>query len=92
MSMTLLQGWCHSGRLCPKCCRPLSLQSEKELQDIVRQQEEKMLQLIDRSREVTVPTSAGWGHVGLDPGMGSALLPTVLSTVPRTGQELPCGP
>ncbi|EMP37807.1 Sperm-associated antigen 5 [Chelonia mydas] len=28
-------------------------QSEKELQDIVRQQEEKMLQLIDRSREVT---------------------------------------
>ncbi|XP_043355122.1 sperm-associated antigen 5 isoform X2 [Dermochelys coriacea] len=28
-------------------------QTEKELQDIVRQQEEKMLQLIDRSREVT---------------------------------------
>uniref|UniRef100_A0A674IZI6 Uncharacterized protein n=1 Tax=Terrapene triunguis TaxID=2587831 RepID=A0A674IZI6_9SAUR len=31
----------------------LSPQTEKELQDIVRQQEEKMLQLIDRSGEVT---------------------------------------
>ncbi|XP_059573311.1 sperm-associated antigen 5 [Alligator mississippiensis] len=31
----------------------VKLQSEKELQDVVQQQEEKMLQLIDRSGEVT---------------------------------------
>ncbi|NWQ63704.1 SPAG5 protein, partial [Neopipo cinnamomea] len=29
-------------------------QSEKELQDVVKQQEEKMLQLIDKSGEVTM--------------------------------------
>lgn len=31
-----------------------SMQNEKELQDVVKQQEEKMLQLIDKSGEVTV--------------------------------------
>lgn len=49
------------------CLTPLlpPWQNEKELQDVVKQQEEKMFQLIDKSGEVTV---CDGGRGGQHPG------------------------
>lgn len=57
------------------------LQNEKELQDVVKQQEEKMLQLIDKSGEVTV---CGGGPARLQPwGLPATGTPLSISFTPQ---------